>query len=104
MKKILFLTLLITNALATKAQNKVSDQQAISMLKKFYTSYMTLIAGSEIDNKSETSLKKEYCTKKLLNNIPKLIEEIDADPIIKAQDSHLSLIKTLSFKKNNVKR
>lgn len=105
MRKTTFTLLLILGVITLKAQNDSTDKKAISMLNSFYTAYMTAIATSTPNNFSENNkkcelLKKEYCTKKLLNDIPKLIEQSDCDPIINAQDSRMDCVKNLTFRKN----
>jgi len=84
-----------------KAQTAVPGKQAIVMLKEFYTTYMTEVAGSgdpRISEKKLDVLKKRYCTAKLISRLPKLAEQTDADPIINAQDSSPECVKTLLVK------
>jgi len=103
MKKILFFLLFISVTTLSKAQNSLSDTQAIHMLREFYTTYMGDFVNATPSSDVEAQLdllKKKYCTKNLLNKIPKLTEDSDADPLIKAQDSNEDSIKNLSFKKN----
>lgn len=82
-----------------------SEGQIINMLKKFYTSYITeysKITGAEnttlIVAKLD-SIKKTYCTTKLLNKIEK--EELDEDPFLKSQDFDIKWLKKLTFRKNS---
>jgi|GEM_PF-614824 len=103
MKKILFFLLFISVTTLSKAQNSLSDTQAIHMLREFYTTYMGDFVNATPSSDVEAQLdllKKKYCTKNLLNKIPKLTEDSDADPLIKAQDSNEDCVKNLSFKKN----
>ena len=102
MKKIFFVCLLLLSTAVSKAQNKVTDTQAISMLRKFYTAYITTVANdqSRIMNEKLSLLKSQYCTKKVLVKIPKIVEQTDSDPFLKAQDSDVSVLKTLSITRN----
>jgi hypothetical protein len=103
MKKLTLIILLIVGTTVSKAQNTtVADQQAMAMLKNFYTAYMTEIAVGSSHNfvKKLTSIQKKYCTPALVEKIPALIERADCDPFLKAQDSNIENIKSLSFKKD----
>lgn len=75
------------------------------MLKKFYTAYITTVSNdqSKAMNKKITLLRHQYCTKKALAKIPELVEQTDADPFLKAQDSDVSVLKSLSVKRNQTK-
>lgn len=105
MKKLLFGSLLILIVSFSEAQNNPQEKQAVQMLRQFYISYMTAISSDDPKSFSANMkkcelLKAEYCTKKLLNNIPKLAEQSDSDPIINAQDSRMDCVRNLTFKKN----
>lgn len=76
------------------------NEEAIVMLKSFYTSYVTAVSGSTAGLEKTDAILKKYCTVSLLNRIPKLIEKLDADPFLKAQDSDLAILKTLVITKN----
>jgi len=102
MKAKLFIAFLIADLLffsgTTKAQNPVADKGASLMLKEFYTTYMTEVAGSAPPKEFEkklTLLKRKYCTTTFINKIPKLAEQTDSDPVIKAQDSSTECVRTL---------
>lgn len=82
-----------------QAQSNHSDKQVLAMLKEFYTGYITEVANGTAQ-KQLLQLQKKYCTTKLLNKIPKLIEQSDADPFLKAQDSNVELLKTLTVEKD----
>lgn len=82
------------------AQNNLSeDQQIRDMLKEFYKIYITQIDKGPINRKKENSIKKKYCTTRLLEAI-KNDKELDYDPLIDAQDADIESLKTLSIKKN----
>ncbi len=103
MKKLTLIILLISGTILSKAQTAtLADQQAMAMLKNFYTAYMTEIAIGSSHNfvKKLTSIQKRYCTPALVEKIPELIERADCDPFLKAQDSNVENIKSLAFKKD----
>jgi len=77
-----------------KAQNKASNDSAATMLKQFYTSYITTEEESDL-----VVIRKKYCTKKILNRIAK-DEELDADPFLQAQDTDQDWVKTLVINKD----
>ena len=82
------------------AQNNLSeDQQIRGMLKEFYTSYMTQFAKWPPEPKKEDSIRRKYCTTRLLKDI-KNDEDLDYDPWLDAQDTDIAWLKTLSIKKN----
>lgn len=83
------------------AQNNISeDQQIRDMLKEFYTSYITQMAEKlPLDIKKINSIKKKYCTVRLLKEIEN-DEDLDYDPLIDAQDADVAWLKTLSIKNN----
>lgn len=92
----------ITNSCG-QLKNNPTDKQAEQMLKDFYTKYITVFAteppGHEGQKKLE-SLQRQYCTKALVKKIPELIEQTDSDPYLKAQDSDINLLKTLTITKD----
>jgi hypothetical protein len=103
MKKLTLIILLIASIAVCRAQNTTAaDQQAMAMLKNFYTAYMTEVAVGSSHNfvKKLTTIQKKYCTPALVEQIPALIERTDCDPFLKAQDSNVENIKSLSFKKD----
>jgi len=96
-------TLLLLNlSNCISQQHNSSEEQKIAILTNFFTQYLNEIASSNQPVLTEhrlDSLKKIYCTTNLLNEIPKLIEQTETDPIIKAQDSNRGNAKTLSIRK-----
>ncbi|HEY1163726.1 MAG TPA: DUF3828 domain-containing protein [Chitinophaga sp.] len=103
--KILFLFLAaacIFSNFSCQSQARASDDAAIKMLKEFYTSYIT--EGAKIESSEETlaSIKKKYCTGKLLNKMKQEMEagDMDSDPFINAQDFDIEWLKTLSISKD----
>ena len=79
------------------AQENPSEKQQTKMLMDFYTAYITEVAMGKPPNleKNLSSLRQNYCTLKLLKEIPKKIEETNVDPFIKAQDISIETLKTL---------
>lgn len=75
-----------------------TDEQIISMLKEFYTAYITENAKMPADFTKINLIKKKYCTANLLSKIEK--EELDYDPFLNAQDSNTEWLKTLTIKKD----
>ena len=101
MKKAIFAFLLVTSAAISRSQTTSDDQQAISMLKTFYTAYMSAFSGTTDAHKFENSLSRlrdKYLTIKCKNQFRKLVEDTDGDPIIQGQDSDARWAKTLSIK------
>ena len=90
--------LTIANSFCVQAQDVDSASQAQGMIKRFYISYIT-----DVD-KGETSkldaLQKKVCTARLLQRIPKLADQLDADPFLKAQDSNIKFLKSLTVKED----
>jgi len=105
MNKIIFLslfTLLFMTGSSVYSQKISEEKQVIALLKEFYTIYMTTVANDQPlqSEKKIDSLKKKYCTKRLLLRLPTLANQIDADPFLNAQDSSIDCLKTLSVRKN----
>lgn len=101
LNSIIIIILLINNHSCTLAQKK--DERIISMIKTFYSTYINEVASNrsimELTEKLD-SLQKIYCTDKLLNTIPDIMEETDADVFLKAQDVNVESINTLIVKKD----
>lgn len=73
------------------------------MLERFYPAYMGVFVNATPSTDVEAQLnilKQNFCTKELLNRLPGLTEQSDADPLIKAQDSNADCVKNLSFTKS----
>ena len=103
MKKAIFAFLFVTSAVISRSQTTSDDQQAISMLKTFYTAYMSVFSGTTDAHKFEnslSSLRDKYLTIKCKNQFKKLVEDTDGDPIIQGQDSEARWAKTLSIKRD----
>lgn len=92
------LGLIIFSIISCKSQSYSLDEQVLSMLKDFYTSYITESAKMPPSVSKVNSLKEKYCTAKLLQKIAR--EEFDYDPFLKAQDCNIEWLKTLAVKKD----
>lgn len=46
------------------------------------------------------TLQRRFCTTNLLHKIPKLSKQLDADPFLKAQDSNIKFLKSLTVSKD----
>lgn len=86
-------------------KNQSKEVAAETLLKDFYTDYITLFVQSpsaENQRKLEM-LKKQFCTKDFYKKIPKIIEQTCGDVFLKAQDSDIKYLKTLKIVKDTVK-
>jgi hypothetical protein len=78
------------------AQNDPHDNQIMKMLRDFYSSYMNEFTDLSTGHEQKTNaILKKYCTADLIKKIPKLMEQMDADPILKTQDSDSAWVKSL---------
>jgi len=89
----------------TSGQDNYSEKQIVSMLKGFYTAYIT--ENSKIpENKVKLdSIKSIYCTEELLNYIKKKFQErvLDYDPFLNAQMIDTRMLETLMVQKDSLK-
>jgi Protein of unknown function (DUF3828) len=73
----------------------------MKILGDFYTSYMKEFTDLSSGHEQKTNeILKKYCTVSLIKKIPKLADQIDSDPFLKAQDSDSSWTKSLAIKKD----
>jgi Protein of unknown function (DUF3828) len=84
-----------------QAQSDYPEEQAVEMVKVFYTSYIRYVDKGDL-SKLEL-LQKKYCTPKLFKKIPELGDKNDQDPFLKAQDSNIKFLKSLVVEKDNKK-
>lgn len=90
----------ITGNNCAQAQNTPADK-VITMLKDFYTAYMTQFPDISPSRKQKLqAILKKYCTVNLIKKIPKLADQIDSDPILNAQDSDAAWAKSLVIEKD----
>jgi hypothetical protein len=81
-----------------QAQSNDSHAQALEMIKGFYTSYITDMDKGDISKLD--GLQKKSCTTNLLHKIQKLSEQSGADPFLKAQDSNIKFLSSLTVEKD----
>lgn len=81
------------------AQINASNDGAITMLRQFYTSYITEESKMSSNEEKLNSIKKQYCTKKILKKIQQ-DEELEYDPFLHAQDADTDWLKTLTISKD----
>jgi hypothetical protein len=94
-----FIAVFIANS-KCQSQSKANDEQVVTMLKEFYTSYITVISESKDSMEFKLdSIKLKYCTLKLIKQIAD-DEELDYDPFLNAQDAHLECLQTLTILKD----
>jgi hypothetical protein len=105
MKKITLLFVFLVTAATSKPQINSANDPGASMLKVFYTAYMSAFSAPDEPphhfQKVLDELRKQYLTKKCEIQYEKLVAETDADPIINAQDSDAKWAKTLLVKWDN---
>lgn len=86
----------------TYAQSSSSDKKTENWIRDFYTKYITIVANDEPrpSEKRLDSLRKAYCSASFIKKCPQITEETDSDPVLKAQDSDMRFLKTLTIKRN----
>ena len=96
--------ILFFNCKLVSSQSNSSDEQMLTMLKTFYTNYITESSGSS-DEKKLDLIKRQYCTAELLKKIEQQLKTgtLDYDPFVKAQDCDKEWLKTLTVKKDSAK-
>ena len=101
---IVILLLMFCNISCSSAQD--DQEQVINILDNFYTYYVTEIANSNsiriLDTKLD-SLQAKYCTNRFMDKLPDLMEQLGGFVFIKAQDSHMSILETLSIQKDTLR-
>lgn len=86
-------------------QTKISsdEKQIEKMLQEFYNNYFTVFATEPIGVSSQKKLEmlqQQYCTEAFYRKIQDIVEQTEADPFLKAQDSDIKYLRTLSIKKD----
>lgn len=76
-----------------------NSSNELTMLKNFYTAYITELSSPNVNYKHVDSLKKIYCTKGLIGKMKS--NELDYDILLNAQDSDIEWLKTLTVKKTS---
>ncbi len=90
--------LAVTCLHCAQAQSDNSEKKMLEMVKDFYTNYITYVDKGELSKLN--ALQKKYCTPKLIKKIPELGDKIDQDPFLKAQDSNIKFLSSLTVKKD----
>ena len=78
---------------------RFDNAEKLLTIKDFYTRYITEMAIG-VDPRKLDGLQKKYCTTRLIKSIPKLAEQTDADPLIKAQDADTASLKSLTVERD----
>ena len=91
----------IVNLHCVQAQSDHSEEQALEIVKVFYTGYITYVDKGDLPKLE--AFQKKYCTPKLFKKIPELGNKIDQDPFLKAQDSNIKFLQSLVVQKDNKK-
>ncbi|SFP01414.1 Protein of unknown function [Chitinophaga sp. YR627] len=86
----------------SRAQTNVPEAEGILTLKTFYAKYIVTFS-EETDEVKLTKLRKQFCTAGLLKKYNKMKSDIDADPLLKAQDSDPAATTTLKVRKDAAK-
>jgi hypothetical protein len=87
------------STISTIVEVDEKEEKAIQTLKAFYTMYISACDNStESSEENLTSLRNKYLTKTLLNKLNNPDLELDADPILDAQDCDKNCIETLEIK------
>lgn len=83
-------------------QNSSTDKEAEKMLRDFYTNYFNVFVEppSAASQKKLEMLQKQFCTEAFYKKIAEIIEQTDADVFLKAQDSDIKYLKTLTVSKD----
>jgi hypothetical protein len=82
-----------------------TEQNAEQMLQMFYTKYLTVFATADgvAGQKKLEMLQKQFCVPAFFKKIPAIIKQTDSDPFLKAQDTSIDYLKTLSVSKTLIK-
>ncbi len=99
-KGILFI-ILFEATFELRAQNLSNDNQAIEMLKTFYTARST-VGYADQDQEKLDSLLNIYCTRKLIDEVNEILETSDINPDVITRNYGIDSlgIETLSIRKN----
>jgi hypothetical protein len=100
---IICILLFFVESCGNPIKNQSKEVAAETLLKDFYTDYITLFVQSpsaENQRKLEM-LQKQFCTKDFYKKIPEIIEQTGGDVFLKAQDSDIKYLKTLKIVKED---
>jgi hypothetical protein len=75
------------------------------MLQNFYKEYITEIAQDTSSGfpDREAAIKEKYCTRRLIDSISSLDDDLDYDPLIYAQDANMEMLQSLIILKDQKK-
>jgi len=98
----IFCIIMFFSELSSQTDHIIVDNKTneIKFIKNFYTSYIETFANEKDLHLMEKKLKilqKNYCTNKLLKEIPDLVEKCDCDPFLNAQDADIRILNTLKI-------
>lgn len=88
------------NCISSPVQDD-SDKQILSMLKSFYSNYITENSKMPPNQKNIKLIKNKYCTSTFLKKIDK--QELEYDPFLNAQDCKIEWLKTLTIRKDSIR-
>lgn len=91
-----------------KAKTEYSEKEIKSMIREFYSVYVTEFLSKNNLNEQKKkldSITQIYSTKSLLDSINYEFKnnELDYDPFLNAQDANLQMLKTLIIQKSKQK-
>ncbi len=83
-------------------QKNYTEKAAEKMLRDFYTNYFNVFVEppSASSQKKLEMLQKQFCTESFYKKIPEIIEQTDGDVFLKAQDSDIKYLKSLTISKD----
>lgn len=81
------------------SQTNNEDELIRSTLNSFYTEYLNQIAKFPVNETKLNSIKKSYCTYRLLHKLDTI--ELDYDPFTNSQDFDQNTAKKLNLKKKS---
>lgn len=99
---IVFTSILFTSNISC-APNQDEAGKKMKMIREFYTAYISEVSGSQspkIMAENLEELQSKYCTKRLIEELPEIIESTEADPFLKSQDGNLEWLNSLSVWQN----
>lgn len=83
-----------------QTQVTAEDEEAMTMLKEFYTQYLKLWNATDMDIAKEEEIRKKFCSADYLKGLQNRIEEPDADPLVCAQDTQEHWVDNISISPN----
>src|SRR5688572_14383145 len=98
MKNLLCIFLLFLICGCVKANTEKED---IALIKQFYKAYNGELSKEDFSSSKRESILKTYCTARFISFLNKQFREneLDWDPFLNAQDTHIKTTETLKVKK-----